>query len=239
MSTVPPLRREIVVDTDPATAFEVFTAQIGRWWPMAGKSVFGADATVAFDDGQIVERSADGETDHWGTVTRWDPPHAVAFSWHPGQASTSQVEVTFSAVADRTRVTVVHTGWEAYADPAAARSEYDQGWPLVLDLLAGAAQDTWVALMHRRGPTAPAAGSLFEDPRFAEHAAFLGRMREAGYLVMAGPMSDRAGEGMTILRLPGPDQLATATKLATEDDASVAGGFLAVTVRHWRPMMRP
>ena len=47
----------------------------------------------------------------------------------------------------------------------------------------------------------------------------------------AGPMGDRAGEGMTILRLPGADQLATATRLATEDDASVAGGLLAVTVR--------
>ena len=42
---------------------------------------------------------------------------------------------------------------------------------------------------------------------------------------------------MTILRLPGADQLATATRLATEDDASVAGGLLAVTVRWWQPMM--
>jgi uncharacterized protein YciI len=116
---------------------------------------------------------------------------------------------------------------------------YEQGWPTVLDRFAGAAQDTWVALMHRRGPAAPETGSLFEDPRSAQHAAFLGRMREAGYLVMAGPMSDRAGEGMTILRLPGPDRPGTATKLATEDDASVAGGFLAVTVRRWHPMMRP
>jgi hypothetical protein len=36
-----------------------------------------------------------------------------------------------------------------------------------------------------------------------------------------------------------PLRLGTATKLATEDDASVAGGFLAVTVRHWHPRMRP
>jgi len=56
---------------------------------------------------------------------------------------------------------------------------------------------------------------------------------------MAGPMSDRAGDGMTILRLPGLEQLGAATKLATEDDTSVAGGFLAVTVRPWHPMMRP
>ena len=99
--------------------------------------------------------------------------------------------------------------------------------------------ETWVALMHRPGPAAPATGALFDDPRFGEHFAFLNRMREAGYLVLAGPLVDRDGEGMTILRLPGPEQLGTATKLATEDDASVAGGFLAVTVRHWHPRMRP
>lgn len=32
MSAVPPIRREILVDADPAVAFEVFTAGIGRWW---------------------------------------------------------------------------------------------------------------------------------------------------------------------------------------------------------------
>jgi uncharacterized protein YciI len=67
--------------------------------------------------------------------------------------------------------------------------------------------------------------------------AFLTRMREAGYLVAAGPMRDVAGEGMTILRLPGAGQLAAATKLATQDDVSVAGGLLAVTVRPWQPIM--
>ena len=41
-------------------------------------------------------------------------------------------------------------------------------------------------------------------PRFGEHMAFLDRMREAGYLVLAGPLADADGEGMTVLRLPGP-----------------------------------
>jgi uncharacterized protein YciI len=96
--------------------------------------------------------------------------------------------------------------------------------------------ETWVALMHRPGPAAT--GSLFEDPRFREHFAFLARMREAGYRVAAGPLPDRAGEGMTILRLPGAGRLAEATRLATEDDVSVAIGFLAVTVRPWQVMLR-
>ena len=44
---------------------------------------------------------------------------------------------------------------------------------------------------------------------------------------------------MTILRLPGPGRLGTAVRLAAENDASVAGGFLAVSVRPWHVMMRP
>jgi len=34
----------------------------------------------------------------------------------------------------------------------------------------------------------------------------------------------------------GAGQFGEATRLATEDDASVAGGFLAVTVRPWQVM---
>jgi uncharacterized protein YciI len=247
VSAVPPIRREILVDADPQRAFEVFTARVGRWWPMAGHSVYGASATVAFDGGQIIERSPDGATAVWGTVTRWEPPDAVAFTWHPGRPPdrAGRVEVTFAAAAGQTLVTLVHSGWEAYADPAAARAEYERGWPTVLGCFGGyAAQalgrgdDTWVALLHRPGPDAPVSGTVSEDPRFAGHLAFLGRMGEAGYLVAAGPMMDAAGEGMTILRLPGAGQLEEATRLATEDDASVAGGLLAVTVRPWHVIMQ-
>ena len=43
--------------------------------------------------GQIVETLADGRTSVWGTVTTWDPPHHVAFTWHPGRPA---AEKTFS-----------------------------------------------------------------------------------------------------------------------------------------------
>ena len=39
----------------------------------------------------------------------------------------------------RTLVSLVHGGWEAFADPAAARAEYDGGWAMVLDRYATAA----------------------------------------------------------------------------------------------------
>ena len=102
MSTVPPIRREILVDAAPDTAFEVFTARIAQWWPLAELSVHGAGTTVAFEDGQIVEPAPDGATSLWGTVTRWEPPGALAFSWHPGRPAdrASHVEISFAAAAD-------------------------------------------------------------------------------------------------------------------------------------------
>jgi len=135
---------------------------------------------VSFAGGQIIERSADGETAVWGTVNRWEPPDAVAFSWHPGQSAerASQVLVTFARPASRRWSGWSNAGWEAFADPAAARAEYDHGWPLVLDRyaghLAGRGADvdgdggedtrvahtrvahTWVALLHRPGPESAA-----------------------------------------------------------------------------------
>src|SRR6185437_6939068 len=49
--------------------------------------------------GRRGERSADGEAVVWGTVTRWEPPAAVAFTWHPGRPAqrASYVAVTFGA----------------------------------------------------------------------------------------------------------------------------------------------
>lgn len=246
MSDVPPIRREVVVDLPAGEAFELFTARIGDWWPLAELSVFGAGATVAFADGRIVETS-DERTAVWGEVTEWEPGERVSFTWHPGRVPerASSVTVSFTAHAsDRTLLVLEHSGWEAFDDPQAARREYDQGWPMVLGLYRHAAAQsadphayTWVALMHRPGPQAPTEGSIFEDPRFAGHAQFLSRMHEKGYLVAAGPMLDELGAGMTILRLPGEGRLEEAARLAREDDQSVTGGLFEVSIRPWQVMM--
>jgi hypothetical protein len=203
---VPPIRREILVDADPATAFAVFTERIGLWWPLEDLSVYGPGGTVGFADGQIVERSASGDAAVWGTVYLWEPAAALAFSWHPGGPpdQATHAEVTFTPADAQTLVTLTHTGWERFADPAEARAEYELGWPVVLgtyrDHVAhheqdessagggvpaegspagggtvGAAPDegpfagggpeedrvTWVALLHRPGPAAPAGAALF------------------------------------------------------------------------------
>ena len=134
MSTVSALRREIVVAARPDLAFEVFVNRIGQWWPLAEFSVFGADASVSFDGDDIVEVGSDGQRSVWGSVTARRPGHELAFSWHPGRDAerASQVTVTFEPAGEHTLVRLVHDGWEVFAEPAAARAEYEHGWPVVL-----------------------------------------------------------------------------------------------------------
>jgi uncharacterized protein YciI len=83
----------------------------------------------------------------------------------------------------------------------------------------------------------PVGRPAVDDPRFPGHVAFLNRMREAGYLIAAGPLAGEDGASMTILRLPGAGQEGLASVLATSEDAAVREGLLSVTVRPWQVIM--
>jgi hypothetical protein len=142
-SRIPPVRREVEVATDPHRAFELWTEEIGRWWPMASHSVHGERSTVAFDDTQLLETAPDGSVVTWGTVTTWDPPHLLTLSWHPGRDATeaTHLEVRFApAGPGRTLVTLIHTGWEVLAAPERIRANYETDWPVVLEPFVAAAQ---------------------------------------------------------------------------------------------------
>lgn len=138
MTEIAEVRKVAVVRQPPAAAFELFTAHVGAWWPLATHSVGLARATaVAFEPGvggRIVETYGEGQTAVWGTVEVWDPPARLRFTWHPGTApeEATTVEVTFRASADGTAVELVHRGWDRRPDGAAARANYERGWELVL-----------------------------------------------------------------------------------------------------------
>jgi uncharacterized protein YndB with AHSA1/START domain/uncharacterized protein YciI len=245
MTELPPIRRQVVVPGSTAAAFEVFTSEIGRWWPLVELSVYGEGATVGFREGRLVEQGPDGAESVWGTVLDWEPDQLLRLSWHPGAdpAKATEVEVRFAEVTDdQTLVTLEHRGWQRLADPAAARAEYDQGWPQVLaDYAAHTGQGVmspdadgpiWLALVHTAGPALPAGEPVFGQPDFAEHIAFLRRLDERGVLVAAGSL-DGYAEGMTVLRVPDPAEAATYVRLAQEDDQSVVRGLLQVRARPW------
>jgi len=133
------LRKTIEVAAAPDRAFRLFTEGMAGWGPMRTHSV-GEDRaeTVVFEPGvggRIYERTLDGDQHVWGTVTAWEPPGRVVFTWHPGRGPDTEqdVEVRFEASGAGTRVELVHTGWERLGDRAAAvRENYDGGWDLVV-----------------------------------------------------------------------------------------------------------
>jgi uncharacterized protein YndB with AHSA1/START domain/uncharacterized protein YciI len=241
---LPPIRRQVVVTATLEVAFDAFTGEIGAWWPVgAGFSVFGAGADVTFRNGSLVECGPAGGESVWGRVLDWESPRRLRMTWHPGSdpGKASEVEVSFAPVNDvQTLVTVEHRGWERFADPAAARREYDQGWPEVLrGYVRRAGTDgptgdgpVWLALLHTPGPAVDDPIEVFAHPDFPEHVAFLHRLLARGVIVAAGPFP-ASGEGMTVIRFADPAETAEYVRLAHEDDQAVVRGVLQVRVRPW------
>jgi hypothetical protein len=114
---------------------------------LATHGLYGDQAAgLSFVDGQLVERSTDGETTVWGEVVRWEPPVRFACTWHPGRSDGvhTLIEVEFRADEDGTRVELAHSGWEIYGDEAEQRRavfEAPDAWNLVLGRYARAVDE--------------------------------------------------------------------------------------------------
>jgi len=138
-TAIQPVHKTLVVRCARERAFEVFTREIGSWWPLGSHSIGGDAITeVVFEErvgGRIFERHQDGGEGEWGRVLAWDPPGRFAMTWYPGgdPADATELEVRFAADGDGTRVDLEHRGWEILAARARdARAGYDTGWDEVL-----------------------------------------------------------------------------------------------------------
>lgn len=133
-----PIMRAAVVTVDPGTAFDTFVQQLAAWWPLSTHGLFGGDATVAFEGGEVVETALDGRRSVWAEVTAYERPHRLVLQWHPGRGpeEASEVEVAFTAVDTGTRVKIEHRGWERFGESAMLRrAVYARpgAWGSVLD----------------------------------------------------------------------------------------------------------
>lgn len=130
------LRKTAVVPQPVAEAFRLFIEDTS-WWPLESHSVGGDRAVrVTFGRGvgeQIVEHMQGGETSVWGTITGWEPPTGIAFTWHPGTPvdEATEVALRFRTVATGTEVELIHTGWDLRPNGATFRRGYDVGWDFV------------------------------------------------------------------------------------------------------------
>ena len=141
---LPPIKRSTDVPWKPAEAFERFTAKFGQWWPVSTHSIGGTRvARVVFEcqpGGRIFEQFADGRRYQWGRITAWDPPHRVAFTWHPSrdEGEAQDVEVRFEPAHGGSRVVLKSWGWEKLGPRAAReRKGHSIGWGSILEVFAG------------------------------------------------------------------------------------------------------
>ncbi|MGH9368784.1 MAG: SRPBCC domain-containing protein, partial [Thermoanaerobaculia bacterium] len=135
---IAPVRKAITVKRSVADTFEIFTARIGRWWPLLTHSISEQRAVDVVIEprvgGELCEVRDDGERFPWGRVLAWEPPGRLVVTWHPGQdpAAATELEVRFSPVEGGTRVELEHRGWvKLGARAREVREGYDRGWESV------------------------------------------------------------------------------------------------------------
>ena len=137
---IEPVRKNIVVETTPEHAFDVFKE--GSWWPKEHSILKSGSPrrALVFEPragGRWYEIGEDDSQCDWGKVLVWDPPRRMLLGWQingnfeadPG--AMSEVEITFTLEDGRTRVELEHRGFEAHGETGQDLRDSvgsDNGW---------------------------------------------------------------------------------------------------------------
>jgi uncharacterized protein YndB with AHSA1/START domain len=136
----------IVVDATPERAFEVFTEDMGSWWPKEHHIIEAPLSHMVFErreGGNVYDVGSDGSECRWARVLAYEPPNRIVFSWdislqwqiETDPARASEVEVRFVPDgAARTRVELEHRhidrhgeGWEGMRDAVGSEGGWGVG----------------------------------------------------------------------------------------------------------------
>lgn len=153
MSSIEPVRIEIVVETSQEQAFRVFTTGIDRWWPPQhhiGKSPLKKAVLEPRLGGRWYAICEDGTECDTGKVLAWEPSGRLLLAWQITAQwqfdanFVTEVEVTFTADGPkRTRVTLEHRNLERFGETAAELRKAigaSSGWGAIVDSFKKAAE---------------------------------------------------------------------------------------------------
>ncbi|MBO0691170.1 MAG: SRPBCC domain-containing protein [Candidatus Dormibacteraeota bacterium] len=127
----------IEVAVDPATAFQIFTEEIGQWWRPGPINWNDSRRAVGIRiepgvGGRWLEiyDDAAGDVFECGRVLAWEPGARLVVSYRDAghDIDGTEVEVRFDAVTGGTRVTVEHRGWERVSPEVALRKLQTKRW---------------------------------------------------------------------------------------------------------------
>lgn len=152
-TTIAPVVRSVEVDATPERAFDVFTRQLGKWWPTnfsIGASPMRDAILEPRQGGRWFEVGADGTECQWGEVLVWEPPHRLVLAWRIRETWSfdpqllTEVEITFTGASEgRTEVRLEHRRLENYGEAAeqvAGIFASPGGWSLALESLRRVAE---------------------------------------------------------------------------------------------------
>lgn len=150
--SVAPVLHSVEVKAPPARAFELFTSQMGKWWPKGKTLAPNPHADVMIEPhpgGRWYERDAAGNETQWGRVLAWEPPGRVLLGWQLNAQwrydpnFLTEVELSFAALAaGGTRVTLEHRNLERYGtDAEDYAGKLRGGWPTFVGHFARYADD--------------------------------------------------------------------------------------------------
>ncbi len=143
--TIAPVRKSVVVNVDPALAFEIFTGGIDTWWPKShsmGGAPFKTSRIEPFAGGRWCAEREDGSEFCIAHVLVWEPGRRVVFRWEitagwkHDAANPSELEVSFIADGPATRVELEHRDFDRAGQEAGERfrSDVERGWPVLLGI---------------------------------------------------------------------------------------------------------
>ena len=141
--SVPPVKKQMVVNASQARCFSVFTDGIDRWWPREhhiGKSPLQREVLEPKPGGRWYGLSEDGSECEIGKVLLWEPPARLVLSWQINAdwqydpSFVTEVEVVFTALGPKqTRVD--------FRGVQAMRSYLDRFWDRALAAFKTAAEE--------------------------------------------------------------------------------------------------
>ena len=154
IQTISPVRRQVIVPATPERAFEVFTADMTRWWPAhhhIGEAPIDEIIIEPREGGRWWTRHVDGSETSTGHVVAWEPPHRLVVTWQigadwrydPSLVTTVEVRFTEEAVG-RTRVELEHRDLDRFGPEAERmRTTFEQpgAWQGTLDAFASAFEE--------------------------------------------------------------------------------------------------
>jgi uncharacterized protein YndB with AHSA1/START domain len=143
--TIEPILCSIGVAVPPKRAFDIFTREIGRWWPIAyswGEDQFETATIEERAGGRWFETDLDGGVADWGEVRAFAPGRSLILSFgvspkrqpEPPERQ-SEVVIRFVPTSGGSRVELEHRALEKHGEGAESLRHgmaSRQGWPLIL-----------------------------------------------------------------------------------------------------------